>query len=155
MQPCRSDDMLDYFLGTKDALVAAGLAPAELFPGEPGLPKCSVTLMPKGAPTGNGRVCTPGRLTLRRRAKGQFLAELVPVADELAKRRARVATERETPAAAGGEALKTAIQLLGHAEVLHRVQGYINVIHGVAPVPRRDGRPSRDCSHLRLVWSAA
>ena len=149
MQPYRSDELHDYYRGTKDALVAAGLAPAELFPGEPGMPKCSVRLMPTGVTTGSGRVCTPGRLTITKRPNGQFLAELVPAAGELAKRRARDAAERETKAALrraedqAGLALGSIVATLGRDEVAR-------LLHRLGP-----GGPKREHPHLRLVWSVA
>lgn len=66
----------DVYKGTKEQLVAAGLAPAELFPGEPGMPLASVILWPRGTARGSG-YSVPGRLTLSRNPSGMFTAALV------------------------------------------------------------------------------
>jgi|APMI01.1.fsa_nt_gi hypothetical protein len=89
---------VDVFRGTKEQLVAAGLAPAGLFPGEPGMPLASVMLWPRGTARGAGyRV--PGRLCLSRNPSGMFTAALTVSKAEQERRQAEKDAE---------EALRTA-----------------------------------------------
>lgn len=76
----------DRYNGTKDDLVAMGLLPSELFPGEPDMPAGGVTLWPPDAKHGGGRFY-PGRMQVTRTAAGTFTIRLAVSAEEQARRR--------------------------------------------------------------------
>lgn len=106
----------DVYKGTKEQLVAAGLAPAELFPGEPGMPLASVMLWPRGTARGSG-YSIPGRLCLSRNPSGVFTASLTVAEVEQQRRQAaddacralrRVEGEKERAALERAKAAQTA-----------------------------------------------
>ena len=159
LKPYRSDETRDFYRGTKDELVAAGLAPAELFPGEPGMPLTTVPLTPIGARS-TGSCWVPGRLSITKNPSGKFTAALVPSAEELQRREAQRQAERARTAAAAvahdadamhaaqsaRHALGYVIATLGPSEVLRLVKA----LPGATPT-----RTTSTRKHLRLVWSAS
>ncbi|WP_422016913.1 hypothetical protein [Roseateles sp.] len=155
--------LYDVYRGTPAELVAMGLAPAAMFPGEPGMPLVSVTLWPRGTEHRSGWN-VPGRLHLSRTSKGTFTAALVVSAEEQETRRAAeavrqaerdakerascgtpTADEQEHARAANIEirwrVLDAAIDQLGLDEVAARVEQL-----------RRERRPARSAGHLKVVW---
>lgn len=151
----------DVYRGTKEQLVAMGLAPEALFPGEPGMPLTSVMVWPKGTARFSDWVI-PGRLCLSRSPKGTFSAALVVSEEEQERRRAAEAAhqaerdakhrpgtlsaeEQDRARAANIElhwrVLDAAIHQLGLEEVAARVEQL-----------RRERRPTRSADHLKVVW---
>ena len=78
----------DCYTGTSEALVAAGLARFDQFPGQPGMRKMRVTIfpdgtMPTGAPTGNhGARYLPGSKSIERATKTTYRVTVVIPDDE-------------------------------------------------------------------------
>lgn len=78
----------DTYTGEKAALVAAGLLPAHLFPGEVGLGKSSATFYTEGMPPVlRGMWPHPGSVDVSRLASGRFTIRVTPDAEELERRR--------------------------------------------------------------------
>jgi hypothetical protein len=78
----------DFYSGEKFALVAAGLLPAHLFPGEPGMGATCAVVYPEGVQIRHcGHRATPGALEVRRTASGKFQIAITPGAKELERRR--------------------------------------------------------------------
>lgn len=90
---CEFLDCCDAFKGSKELLVATGVAPAHLFPGEPGMPASTVDVWPRGSPQGV-RCQVDGRLQIRRNPSGKYTVARYVSEAEAARRRA--ATERRT-----------------------------------------------------------
>lgn len=159
----REDHISDYYVGTKEALVAAGLLPGHMFPGEPGMPRKSVSLRPQGCGPGPGRpsiFSTPGYVMVRSLSAGRFELRLCIPLDERAKRREQQAadqardrsrepgliTDSETdPETAGRYLLGLIWKRLGPAWLSSEVDRMCKT-HGAPRRPRPD--------HLRVVWSA-
>jgi len=92
------DWVFDCYVGSAQALVQAGLASLDMFPGQPGRPLTSATYAPSGCDLTKYRH-TPGYLTIFRRADGNFRIQLTVSAEEQARRAAagkeKEARERE------------------------------------------------------------
>jgi hypothetical protein len=82
----------DFYVGTADALVAAGVMDAHMFPGQPGMRKTVVTIfadgsLPTGAPTANNsRSSEPGAKRIQRDSKTKFNVR-VNVTESISKQR--------------------------------------------------------------------
>ncbi len=145
----REDDInlwKDHFDGPLEALVAAGLATADMFPGQPGRGTCSVNYQPAGRSRGAGVM---GYMQIARKLDGTFRIWL-NVSHEEHERRKERRKERERQ-----EVMSPAEQpqfiALDRARAAMAAAHY--VAHGVLPswAPRNE-RPRPP--HLRLVWSA-
>lgn len=137
----------DYYAGSAEAMVASGLVPRSLLPGEPGNPISSASYRPLGAVREGGcwfRV--PGYLQIFRAPSGLFRAALV-VSREEQERRQREANEAE--AATDTELLQT-VEERSAAAAAYMAQTTRQAAEELRAQRRPGGRPS----HLRLVWSA-
>ena len=90
----------DGYQGTQDALIAAGLATADMFPGQPGMPRTMVSYQPEGrvprAPkcgTRAGRYLIPGYIVILRKLDGLFEVLLTVSYEEQDRRVARIELE--------------------------------------------------------------
>jgi len=137
------DGRSDFYSGAKDDLVAIGLLPSSLFPGEPGMPSGSVRLWPHGAPRNKGGYDMPGRMTVHRTASGKFQIRLSVSLEERerreraqeAKREAKKSREQTATACAmqpelidevGRMFLRDSVQALG----LPRVVALVDAMRG-------------------------
>lgn len=152
----RRDERCDAYTGTRDELLAAGLVPDGMFPGEPGMPLASVDLWPRNDAASGGPWWRPGRLRVARLMSGKFTASIVVSEEEQQRRIDRKAEEQrawhkrleeereqERAEAAAGASLQTIIEVLGLQRVRERVEVEARSL-------RRGVRPQ----HLRLVWAA-
>ncbi len=90
----------DYYTGTRDALVASGVATADMFPGQPGRQIVSATYRPHGTCRGDQPFWrVPGHLNIRRNPSGTYVAR-VAVADDVREAREAKAEAREAQAEA-------------------------------------------------------
>lgn len=92
------------FVGTPEAVVAAGIVPMQLLPGQPGQPTHSVTLRPRGVRSSGPVHRTPGFVKIFRKLDGRLRVVLNMSAEERDKREAERA-KREADAAEAGAAL--------------------------------------------------
>lgn len=76
------------FIGSAEAVVAAGLLPMHLLPGQPGQPTNSVSLRPRGARTAKSVGKEPGFVKVYRLPDGRLRVVLNVDAEELARREA-------------------------------------------------------------------
>lgn len=116
------------YVGAADALVAAGFASADMFPGQPGRAATSVTFRPLNGkqPTDASWFHVPGHITITRRSNGTFAIRLTEGRVERQQRADSERRRREDAPAQGAQA-----RLFARSAPL--------------PAPR---------AHLRLVWSA-
>lgn len=151
MAPKRSEVQEDIYSGTKAELVAAGLVPAELLPGEPGMPLMRVTLWPADLPARCSSEWTPGRLVVHKTPSGNFTARLSVSPEERRIReetadRARHEAERNASAS-----LAALVRQLGPAEVRRRLD---DLLTAPADSSLQRGASQRVAPGLRLAWSA-
>ncbi|WP_139147002.1 hypothetical protein [Hydrogenophaga sp. PML113] len=76
------------FVGTAEAIAAAGILPLHLLPGQPGQPTNSVSLRPRGVRTSNYVHEEPGFMKVFRLPDGRLRVVLNVSAEELARREA-------------------------------------------------------------------
>jgi hypothetical protein len=89
---------VDIYTGSAEDLVASGIVPPGLFPGDPGMPSVIVSLRPAGVQRVQDRAwCfTPGFLRVQRLAVGGFRVERTVDHEEQKRRHAaQVCAERE------------------------------------------------------------
>jgi hypothetical protein len=85
-------EWFDEYIGTAEALAAAGLAPVEHFPGQPGMRKTRVTIfadgtVPTGAPTVRHRRSEdPGAKLIQRASKTTFRVRVIVAQEDRARR---------------------------------------------------------------------
>jgi len=74
----REPDYFDYYSGSGEVLVAAGLVTSDQLPGYPGRPSTSITYRPRGVQGAQGQWReVPGYMTIRRTPKGYSVALVV------------------------------------------------------------------------------
>lgn len=153
----------DRYVGTKADLIASGLLPDGLFPGDPGMRKATVTLLPVGAQSdGCGQ---PGRMFVCKKPGGRFAITLT-VSEEEQSRRERLSHHREAQACLGllFEALRRSREALDIDVVANalKVEAPEALMYlGARSYPRASpsidagAAPARQgAAHLRLVHSA-
>lgn len=153
----------DRYVGTKADLIASGLLPDGLFPGDPGMRKATVTLLPVGAQSDG---CDqPGRMFICKKPGGRFAITLT-VSEEEQARRERVSHHREAQACLGllFEALRRSREALDIDVVANALKVeapealmYLGARSYPRPSPSFEAgaAPARqDGAHLRLVHSA-
>ncbi len=124
----------DFYRGTADALIKAGLVRAEQFPGMPGMGKTTAKFMADGtvAPVGGGRHnLGPGSMTIDRDTTRLFTVSIHADVDESNRRHeAMIAADR------------------AHAQ-------YLATLPRPAPLvaPDREAAAQKRRAQLRLVWS--
>lgn len=150
----------DFYSGTAEALVAAGLLTGDLFPGQPGRNTTSQAYRPAGVKrqhNNQGWHHVPGYMTVTRTASGKFQIRLTVSQEEQARRQAirdEDAARRESHAP---PRVYTPEQRLAAAStVLGRIVDGV----GVEEVQRmldafKPRQPRPRASYLQLVVSAA
>ena len=130
------DGCRDRYNGTKDALIAAGLAVDGMFPGQPGMGKVFTSFRPLGVPKEWNWFSTPGYLTITlHRDACTFLVDLtVSVAERERRRQAEELAARQR---------ELEHQRCADANAFRDVPVEANI--------RFENQKSR--GHLRLVWS--
>lgn len=124
-----SDDFYSAtYIGAADALVAAGFATVDMFPGQPGRAATSVTFRPLNGkqPTDASWFHVPGYITITRRSSATFAIRLTEGRLERQQRADEQRRRREDASPQGAQA-----RLFARS----------------APLPAPH-------AHLRLVWSA-
>lgn len=146
----------DVYSGSAEAMIAAGLLSADMFPGQPGRNVASQAYRPSGVERIKGETWTrvPGYLFVARAPSGKFQIRLTVSREEQARRmekhRAEVNQRPQTPSPVTSERreeiartlLETIIESMGFKEVQRLLD---------------DARPRRTAprpKHLQLVaWS--
>lgn len=152
MAPKRSEVQEDIYSGTKAELVAAGLVPAELLPGEAGMPLMRVTLWPVDSQARYSSEWTPGRLVIHKTPSGNFTARLSVSSEERRIREETAERARQEEAERNASAsLAALVRQLGPAEVRRRLD---DLLTAPADSSSQRGACQRVAPGLRLAWSA-
>lgn len=112
------------FVGTPEAVVAAGIVPMQLLPGQTGQPTHSVTLRPRGVRFSGPVHRIPGFVKIFRKLDGRLRVVLNMSAEERDKREAE-RNKREADAAAAGAALLSELpaSLVSYCESAMKISG--------------------------------
>ncbi len=153
------------YSGEKGDLVAAGLLPSHLFPGEPGQPLTAATFYPVGAAEFDPRWKTPGLLVVNKAPSGKFRVRVMVCAEESNRRNAEAA-ERKRSYNARNEAVDRFSPAgfrgwlgldIGEFLEMSANGGYLREVRAEVERWLRESagaHPRRTQDHLRLVWSA-
>lgn len=83
------DSRIDVYTGTADALVAAGIAPLCLFPGQPGIAATTASYRPACTVASGAWYSTPGYMSIFRNPSGSFRVVLTVSIEEQERRCAK------------------------------------------------------------------
>ncbi|KQU78175.1 MULTISPECIES: hypothetical protein [unclassified Rhizobacter] len=140
----------DSYVGTLDALVASGIATADMFPGQPGNGRSRTTYQVAGVlpPKGESVSNVAGYIEIHRTVAGDFRVHLTVTREERARREQLQREERET----NEERRRQATAIVQNAQELARSMRQRDDIEQapVVDLATLAGRPVRP-THLRLV----
>lgn len=138
----------DTYVGTLEGLVAAGIATAEMFPGQPGNGRSRTTWRVEGTRPTKGEPCSsvPGYLEIHRTVAGDFRAYLTVSREERARREQLQREER----AASEDRRRQAATIVEGAQALARSLRERDELASHASLAAAATRTARP-AHLRLV----
>ena len=112
------------FIGTPEAVVSAGIVPMHLLPGQPGQPKSSVSLRPRGVCFDGSVHFAPGYIRIFQKGDGRLRVVLNMSAEEV-DRRERERQKREADAAAASSALLAELpaSIVSYCESAMKISG--------------------------------